>query len=158
MFQIPFGASKGNVLFHPPNVKQKELAYVSMSAPTDWIRIHEDFITKFDYNFGKAFLSFSSFFDFWVRFFKFEHNLSLQLSKPGINMTKIISALGGLQGGCRILKLPAAREILHNLQHDKHLTIAELNPYETWNCFPKYHQKHFVSLEDLSQATAQKYL
>lgn len=151
MFQIPFGAKKGGVLFPPPNIKQKELAYVGLSSPSDGIRIHEDLITKFDYNFGKVFLSFNSFFDFWGRFFKLEHNLSLHLSKPGINMVKIISALGGLQGGCRILKLPATREILHSLQNDKHLTISDTKQIigKAWGNAKVEHGLHFFNKNNL---------
>ncbi len=152
-FQTPFGAGHGrDVLFHPPAVRQKELAYLGMSAPSDMVRIHDDFLTKFENcSYGKLLLSFNNFFDFWSRFFKIEHGLTLQISKPGKNVLKIISSLGGLQGGCRILKLPSTRALLHKLQGDRHLTIAEAKQIinQNWGAANPGPGLHFFSKTNL---------
>jgi hypothetical protein len=123
-FKLPRDRTQNDIFFRPPKIENVESFYFSTQ---DDVSIHFNEVTKFVFlQLGRCWVGLNSYRDFWLRFFHRKKKLRLETSKPGKNMQKIISALGGLEGA-RILKLGATRKLLFELQSDKPLLIDTTN-------------------------------
>lgn len=127
-FELPtvYGQEKNDYIQQVPPVKDPERCLLTGAGRRDGVRIHGNVVTSFENLFGNTqTVWLNSPWEFWRIHFWIK-KLEMRPSGAGHNLRNIIDNYGGLDPGCRILKLPALQRLLKLLQNDQSVTQSKL--------------------------------
>ncbi len=146
-----YSGSENGLLHCIPPVEHSERFLLGEVGQSEGARVHGKTVTLFEGLFGSTKTVYlNSPWEFWRSHF-WSKDLEMRPSKAGHNVKNIISTYGGIDPGCRVLKLPAVRKVLQLLQNDKSLGKSGLLS-EVSKLLPDSNQErglNFINRQDI---------